>query len=183
MIQLLEACHQQRIVRIDYTSNNSGRNWRLLHPYGLDVDGRNWYVHGWCLQNSTIRTFHLANLHCLEATDERFERDEAAWSAFKRSGGIFRQWRGGDRVTLKVEFSPEAAPYARRTAWPEGLQLTDTEAGGILMTGEARGIEGVVPELLRWRRHVRVLGGAELKEAYLGELRAMSALYEESARG
>jgi predicted DNA-binding transcriptional regulator YafY len=177
---LLTACHEQQVVRIDYTSESSGRSWRVLHPYSLDIDGPRWYVHGWCVQNQTIRTFKLATLYAIELLEEPFERDEVAWSEFKQQSGVFRQWRGGESVEVEVLFSPEVAAYARRTPWPEGLALREQGEGSVLMTGEARGIEGIVPELLRWRRHVRVLGGTALRAAYVGELRAMLTLYEKN---
>jgi len=80
-------------------------------------------------------------------------------------------------ITVNVVFSAEVAVYAADRQWPEGLTLTAQENGTMRLTGQVQGTEGIVPELLRWRRYCRVEGGAELKAQIAEEIRAMAALY------
>ena len=103
---------------------------------------------------------------------------EEEWSAFAAVKGVVGGVRGGTAVSVDVLFLPPVAGYARDHRWPEGLILAMEADGTARLTGLAQGVEGLVAELLRWRRHCRVEGGPELRAWMAEEVRAMAALYE-----
>lgn len=181
LLEVLGACQSRRTLEIDYTSQSRGRERRRIDPYGIDLDGAQWYVHAWCHANTAIRTFRLGAFHDLTVTNETFVRREEAWDAFRHAPGVFLGLRGGAPVAVEVLFRPEVADYALRKTWPEGMNCTSEPGGGARLAGTAQGIEGILVELLRWRRHATVLGGPELHQAMADEVAAMAKNYENSS--
>jgi hypothetical protein len=47
-----------------------------------------------------------------------------------------------------------------------------------LLTGIAQGVDGILVELLRWRRHATVEGGPELLRTIRAEIAALQKKYD-----
>lgn len=178
---LMQAVAQRQSVQIDYESRSRGTQaWRRVDPYLVEARaGVYWELHGWCPNNQAIRTFALDRIHGLRVEEKTFCVREAEWEAFKAESGVVGGLRGGEPVTVEVCFTPEVARYVRDCQWPETLTVEVRSDGGALLTGTVRGVDGIVTELLRWRRHARVLGGPELRARMAEEVRAIAVLYTE----
>lgn len=176
---LLGAISQRLTVRLDYQSQRSGRRERRIDPYGITYESDRSYLHGWCHESTGMLSFRLDRIHEAAATDTHFERDEAAWQAFRGQTGVFLGLRGGPPVAVKVRFSPEVADYAAEPGrWPEDWTVVREPDGAVLLDGTALGTDGILVEILRWRRHARVLGGPEFLVRDRAELSAMAAQYK-----
>ena len=177
--QLMTAAGAGLTVEIDYRSRSRGeQSWRRVDPYAVAArEGQYWELHGWCHRNQEIRTFALDQVRGMRLTEERFALRGEEWRAFAGAKGVMGGMRSETAITVNVVFSAEVAVYAADRQWPEGLTLTAQENGTMRLTGQVQGTEGIVPELLRWRRYCRVEGGAELKAQIAEEIRAMAALY------
>lgn len=175
---LIEGWLKRTTIEMDYDSIRSGRRTRLLDPYLVTAEGGLWMVHGWCHENRALLTFALDRLHTAQITPRSFERDEDAWSAFIEEEGVFLGLRGGPPVAVQVRFSPEVARYAlRHSRWPKGLSTAKQPDGTVLLTGTASGVDGIVVEVLRWRRYACVEGGPELLAAVRAEIEEMAKFY------
>ncbi len=176
---LITAARAGRSVDLDYHSRSRGeRSWRRVDPYVVEPRaGQFWELHGWCHRNAGIRTFALDQVFGLRATGEGFTVREAEWATFAAAQGVVGGIRSGAAVGVDVVFLPPVAAYARDHQWPEGLALTGEAGGAVRMTGSALGVEGLVAELLRWRRHCRVEGGPELRARMAEEVNAIADLY------
>jgi predicted DNA-binding transcriptional regulator YafY len=175
---LLDAATARRTVRIDYHSYRSGeRRWRRVDPYEVAPrQGVFWELHAFCHDNRRILTFALDRVFGVETTDAAFERDEDAWATFTAGAdGAVGGLRGAASVAVDVRFAPEVATYARSHRWPASLAASDEPDGAVRLAGTVGHVDATVAELLRWRRHVRVLGGPELRAAYRAEVVAMLA--------
>ena len=179
--ELVSAATARQSVEVDYQSRSGReRSWRRVDPYVVEARaGQFWEVHGWCHRNGAIRTFALDQVLGIREAGESFTVREAEWSAFATSQGVVGGVRGGVPVAVEVLFLPPVAAYARDHAWPEGLVLKMQGDGTARLTGMAQGVDGLIAELLRWRRHCRIDGGPELRARMAEEVRAMAALYEE----
>ncbi len=177
---VIKAASQGQTVELDYASRSRGeRAWRRVDPYAVEARaGQFWELHGWCHRNGAIRTFALDQVFGVRPTGEAFMRREADWAAFAGMEGVVGGMRGGPAVAVDVTFLPDVAAYARDRHWPEGLDLAMGEDGMARLTGVAQGPDGLVAELLRWRRFCRVDGGPELRARMAEEVRAMAAIYE-----
>ena len=182
LTELLAASAGGRTVEIEYRSRSQGdaRAWRSVDPYVVEAwAGQFWELHGWCDRNGAIRTFALDQVFEMRETGAAFAVRVAEWDAFAATQGVVGGVRGGSSASVDVVFLPPVAPYARDHRWPPGLTLTPGEAGEARLTGVAQGLEGLVAELLRWRRYCRVEGGPELRARMAEEVQAMAVLYEE----
>ncbi len=177
---LLAAANARETVEIDYQSRSSStRSWRRVDPYAIEArDGQFWELHGFCHRREEIRTFALDQILNLRATGEVFPPRPTEWDAFSQTKGGVGGLRGGPSISVDVLFFPAVSAYARSRRWPDGLVLTGQTDGTVRLTGQAQGVDGLVTELLRWRRHCRVDGGPELRAQVVDELRAMAALYQ-----
>lgn len=177
--ELVAAASARRAVEVDYRSRSRNeRCWRRVDPYVVEARaGQFWELHGWCHRNAAIRTFALDQVFGIRDVGESFSVRETEWSAFAASKGIVGGLRGGPAVAVDAVFLPPLAAYARDHAWSEGLALEMQDDGTARLTGTAQGTDGLVTELLRWRRFCRVDGGPELHTRMAEEVRAMAALY------
>ena len=178
--ELVSAASARQSMEVDYQSRSGReRSWRRVDPYVVEARaGQFWELHGWCHRNSAIRTFALDQVFGIRSAGEGFTVREAEWSAFAAVQGVIGGVRGGATVAVEVVFLAPVAAYARDHAWPGGLSLAMGGDGTARLTGVAQGMDGLVAELLRWRRHCRVDGGPELRARMGEEVRAMAALYE-----
>ncbi len=181
---LLAAAGARQSVEIDYESRSGGtRAWRPVDAYAVEArEGLFWELHGWCHRREAIRTFALDQVRGVRPTGETFPVRAAAWEEFTRTRAAFGL-RGGPSVSVDVLFLPPVAGYTRSRRWPEGLALTALPDGAARLSGSAQGVDGLVTELLRWRRFCRVDGGPELRARVVEEVRAMAALYQGDEQG
>ena len=175
---LRQAITDQEILRMDYDSRSGGkRTWRLLNPYAIAVSKeQRWMVHGWCHENKAFRTFSLDKILGVQRTGDRFLRDEVGWAEFDGMTGIVGGLRGASIISVEAIFAPEVAAYLDK-GWPETLTLVQEPDGSVRLMGTVLGTEGIVTELLRWRRHCFVVGGPELRAAMEEEITVMAGLY------
>lgn len=176
--RVLLAIAKRQTVETLYESRSSGvTDWRRMDPYRLDLrDGRYLDLHAWCHRHNEVRTFALDRIHDLRFTGEIFERRD--WD--DSDEGIFGGLRGGPRIAVAIRFDRVVAAAARDRKWPFAAAFTDESDGSVVLRGEVQGLDGIVRELLTWRRHAIVLGGPELRARMAEEVAAMSALYADA---
>lgn len=176
---LQDAARARQTVALDYESRSRGeRAWRSVDPYRLEArDGLFWELHAWCHRRQAVRTFALDQVRGVRNTGAAFALRLPEWTVFLGTRGVIGGLRGEDPVPVNVLFLPPVAAYARTRQWPAGLSLTSDAGGAVRLIGTAAGVSGLVPELLRWRRYCRVLGGPVLRTAMAEEVHAMAALY------
>jgi predicted DNA-binding transcriptional regulator YafY len=179
--ELAGAAARRETVEIDYESRSSDRSWRRVDPYQIERgDGQLLYLHGWCHKNQAVRAFALDRIHGVRGTSEIFDVNKADWDQYAATTGIVGGLRGGASITVEARFLPEVAAYAVAHTWPEGLTITAQPGGSALLTGTVHGTDGIVAELLRWKRDAVVLGGAELRAAMVEEIAAMAEAYRQN---
>jgi predicted DNA-binding transcriptional regulator YafY len=175
---VLQAIRGRLTLEILYESRRSGtRDWRRVDPYRIDQrEGRYLEIQAWCHKNQAVLTFALDRLHDARLTQETFEL--RSWS--DSDEGVVGGLRGGPWVEVVVRFDPVVAQYARDKNWPFKAQFEADANGSVTMTCRVQGVDGMLRELLSWRRHAEVLGGPEMRAAMVEEVEAMSALYAAS---
>ena len=174
---LLMAHRTLETVEILYNSRSSGKcERRLVDPYRLDQrEGRYLEIQAWCHNNKTVRTFALDRVLDVRQTGRNFVM--RAWD--DSDAGVVGGLRGGKLVNIEIRFDPVVAPFARDRRWPFAAVFTEPDPpdGSVVLQGQTQGVEGIVRELLSWRRHVTVLGGPELRTRMIEEIHAIAALY------
>lgn len=176
---LVEAAQARRTVEFEYENRSREECLRRrVDPYLIDHREGRWELHGWCHRRQAVRTFAADRIRDALVLADTFAVREEDWAAFVGERGVVGGLRGGSPIKVAVEFDIVVAAYARDKQWPDGLAISSRDDGSALLTGVALGTDGILPELLRWRRHARVLGGPELRRCIVEELKAMAELYK-----
>lgn len=176
---LLQASMEHRTIEVMYESRSAQRGVfrpRKIDPYRLDRrDGQFFELQGYCHERKEFRTFAPDRMRDLKITDEIFERR----SLEMEDDGVVGGLRSGHRVSVEVRFDEAVADYAAERGWTISPTFEDDpeRPGFVIMRGEAQGTASIVKELLRWGRHAEVIGGAELREAMIAEIKDMASLY------
>lgn len=175
LLLLLNAARRQETVEILYDSRRSGTcENRRVDPCRLDDrEGRYWEMQAWCHRDARVKTFALDRVLEARLTGDRFAPH--TWD--DSDVGVFGGLRGSEWIEADVHFDAIVAPYARDRIWPMPVTFEEGPEGSIRMRGRVRGVDGLVRELLSWRRHVVVLGGPELRRRMEEEVQAMAILY------
>ena len=182
---LMEAARVGQTLELYYQSRSSKQlTWRRVDPYEIALrNGQYWELHGWCHTRQAIRTFALDKIQHVHATSAHFTRREQEWTEFQAAGGVLGGLRGEAPVTVDVVFDACVADYAMDRQWPKTLRLCVLPDGSVQMTGVVQGTDGLLVELLSWRRYVLVKGGPELRARIEAEVQAIAARYKEDDYG
>lgn len=178
---LMEAAHAGQTLELYYQSRSSKQlTWRCVDPYEVALrNGQYWELHGWCHTRQAIRTFALDKIEQVRPTSALFTRHEQKWADFQAADGVLGGLRGEAPVTVDVVFDACVADYALDRQWPKTLRLCVLPDGSVQMTGIVQGTDGLLVELLSWRRHVLVRGGPELRARIEAEVQAIAARYKQ----
>ena len=177
LTQLMQAAARKETVEMYYESRSSGTTkWRLADPYRIDRrEGRYLEMQAWCHERRKVVTFALDRIHEVRVTGTRFT--ERPWNP--SNVGVVGGLRGGEPVDLSIRFDRVLASYARDRTWPFEATLKEQPDGSVILQGEVQGMDGIVCEILSWRRHATVLGGEKLRARLVEEVRAMANNYAE----
>lgn len=176
---LLQASMENRTVELLYESRSSRPGVyrpRRLDPYRLDRrSGQFFELQAFCHENQTMRTFAPDRMKNLVLTDEVFRRRDLVLEDKGAVGGL----RSTEKVEVVVRFDKTVADYAKEHGWTIAPTFEDdiSHSGSVIMRGVAQGTASLVKELLRWGRHVEVLGSAKLRDDMVAEIKAMEKIY------
>ena len=167
---LRRALAAPRAVRFRMTAGASAAE-QTVEPYGLvhRVDG--WYLIGLDRAGARVRSFRLAHMTDLTVLDETFERP-AAYRTGTEPTDEPRE------IVVEVLFDEAAARWVRHTP---GFFVEDREKrpDGLLVTLRVRREAEVLPWLLGWGAHVRVLAPASLRRRLAAEAEKIAARHRE----
>ena len=105
---------------------------------------------------------------------ERFQRDQPfdIDTYLQKSLGIFT---GYEAHEIKLEFDTWAAQLIRERAWHPAQKINELTDGRLEFTLELSSLEEIMPWILSWGEHVRVLEPAALRTQLRETLTKMQA--------
>lgn len=163
--QLRRAIIERRTIRFHYHTRypqdgQDARNTREADPYGLVHFGGAWYLIGYCHLRRAIRNFKLDRMTELQLLER----------AFKRPANFSLQPTKEHRrpLTVQVLFDAEAAPWVKEARGFFVSEMKETPYG-LLVTLQLHTEDEVVPWLLSWSYHVRVIEPASLRRRIAAE--------------
>lgn len=161
---------ERREVRFRYNRRNNCtdpelRDPRRANPYALShVDGA-WYMSGFCHERNALRTFRLSRMSDPELLAATFERP-AGLEFPRRPEPSARQYEA------QLLFDPESAEWVRETRYHYKVS-EESHPDGLLVTLRSRTAADLLPWILSWGSHVRVLSPAGLADAVAAEAKKM----------
>jgi predicted DNA-binding transcriptional regulator YafY len=173
--QLRRAIIQHTTVRFTYHARHGQdgkgeQTRREADPYGLIHFPAGWHMTGYCHLRQGIRNFRLDRMDDLELLPTTFQRP---------ANFMMRPERGSGReMIVRVLFDREIARWVReaRSFYTVAEQETPD---GLLVTLTIRQESEILPWLLSWGRHARVLEPELLRERLAEEAEGMVAQYRE----
>jgi predicted DNA-binding transcriptional regulator YafY len=141
---------------------------READPYGLIHLRDSWHLSAYCHLRNDVRIFRLDRMENLELLPHTFQRPPD----FE-----MRPPREPDTpILVRALFDAEVARWVRESHFFFITSLEDT-SDGLLVTLNARQESDVLPWLLGWGRHVRILEPASLCQKLLEEISAIQKRY------
>lgn len=167
---LRRALTTQHRVRFGYTERgDTAPSARTVDPYGLlDLTGA-WHLVGFDHGTERVRHFRLRQVREIDLLPDTFERP---------AGYRFTPPKAGGRRDLVVEvlFHPDVAHWVQEA--PSFYTVAAEErADGLLVTLKVQRETEVMPWLLSWGRHARVLKPDSLRRRLAREVAAMAETY------
>ena len=101
-------------------------------------------------------------------------KDFDAHSYLKGTFGIFR---GENKITVRLRFSIDQAPYVAERIWMEGQKIKQLSDGGIILSFETSHLYEVQRWALSWGEEVKVLAPKALVEGVARTLRKATRFY------
>ncbi|GIV58217.1 MAG: DNA-binding transcriptional regulator [Rhodothermaceae bacterium] len=169
---LREALAAERAVRFTYPSRaGAPAEAHHVHPYGLVHGEEGWTLLGLDRAAGQVRTFRLARMQDVAVTDEAAPRP-AAYRAAPHG-------EAAQTIEVLVCFDPDVAAWVRDVP---GFFVEDTEQrpDGLYVTLRVRREAEVLPWLLSWGGHVRVLAPSSLRRRLAQEAERIAAHYREA---
>jgi predicted DNA-binding transcriptional regulator YafY len=141
---------------------------RDADPYGLARVSGVWYLVAHCHLRGAVRNFRLDRIDGVEPLPRRFTRPPEF---------VLTMPSDARTITARVLIDAAAAPWVREAPSFFVSAMEDVEAG-LLVTLRVRRLDEVLPWLLGWGRHLRVLEPPELRELLAAEARAILAAHD-----
>lgn len=161
---------QQVSIQFDYRARFPSRvddalTARLVDPYSLVHQNGAWYVVGYDHLRGELRNFRLERASNVAITDQPFQRPEEFQPAL-------HQVPEQRTVEVRAFFSAEVADWVREE---RNFFVSAEQSGfdGLLVTLRAHREDEVIPWLLQWGRHVRVLEPESVRTAIALEAQAL----------
>ena len=114
--------------------------------------------------------FVPARMKDLEVRPEQFERPKN-FSVDQLLKGSFGVFSGGELIAIRIWFGRSRAQLLRERKWHHSQQIKELGNGEIEVRMELSSFEEVVPWILSWGQHCRVIGPRELGKQVREEAR------------
>ncbi len=172
--QLRRAIIERKTVRFHYhtrypQNGQIARNTRAADPYGLVHFGGAWYLISHCHLRQAIRNFKLARMTELILLEQTFQRP----------ANFTMQPPTENRRKLIVQalFDAEVAPWVKELRGFFISEMKDTPYG-LLVTIHLHTEDEVIPWLLSWGYHVRVIEPQSIRQRIAEEAEKILQNYQ-----
>lgn len=175
--QLRRAIIQRSTVRFCYQSRyaregKGEQTTREADPYGLVHFPNGWHLVAYCHLRQDIRNFRLDRMDHLEILPRTFQRP----SSFVMKHDPERE-REARSITVRVLFDHEIARWVQEARSYYITHEEDTP-DGLLVTLQVRHESEIIPWLLSWGQHARVLEPESLHRRMMEEAEGILRNYE-----
>ena len=183
---LTMAAKERRVIEFSYRKvGGAEAELRLVQPYHIACIENHWYLLGFDVKRTAMRTFALPRIRELHVTNENFIiPDNFDPAEYMR--GSFSAYKGGDDYEVVIEFDAWASDLVRGRQWHVSQQITELPDGTIRFQMRLDSIEEAQRWVLGWGVHATVIRPAalcnrihetvvELADRYLKQLKTEAA--------
>jgi predicted DNA-binding transcriptional regulator YafY len=176
--QLRRAIIERKTVQFHYhtrypQNGAEARNTRAADPYGLVHYNGAWYLTGHCHLRNAFRNFRLDRMTNLTLLPQTFQRP----ANFKMEPHKERT----RKLTVQALFDAETAPWVKEAQGFFITEMKDTPYG-LLVTLQLHTEDEVIPWLLSWGYHVRVIEPQSIRQRVAEEAAKIVQSYQPRKR-
>ncbi len=176
--QLRRAIIERKTVQFHYhtrypQNGAEARNTREADPYGLVHYNGAWYLMSFCHLRQAIRNFRLDRMTHLKLLEKTFQRP----ANFK----IEPPEDNARKLTVQVLFDAEVTPWVKEARGFYLTEMKDTPYG-LLVTLQLHSEDEVIPWLLSWGYHVRVVEPQSIRQRIAAEAQKIVQNYQPRKR-
>ncbi|HHV29533.1 helix-turn-helix transcriptional regulator [Acetivibrio mesophilus] len=174
-LDLHEAVLLRKKIRIDYTSLNSGRKTRIVHPYATLEYKNDLYFIGFCELKEEILDFKICRINNYELLNETFEKDESfsLEKCMENCIGIYKD----KEYNIKLKVKYPMSQIVKEKIWVSNQVITDLDDKSIIFEAKMRGLTEIKTWILGMGANVTVLEPDEVAEEIKNEINKMKNLY------
>ncbi len=141
---------------------------RRVRGYHLGCVDHKWYLFGWDIARTAIRTFALSRMTEVEVSTRPYARPKN-FDIAETLRGAFGVHSGepGRTVEVRIRFDAWASRLIRERQWHPTQALEDAPDAvdpGLVLTLRLSGLEEIRRWILSWGEHAEVLAPTELSE-------------------
>ena len=171
----------RRVLRVTYAARTRGGAVKQIEfePHLLETvpASRAVYAIGRATPPGELRVLKLERVRGVEPTGASFDPPDLA-PLLDRLSTAWGVWLGSEHpVEVTLRFAPEAAARVRETRWHLSQRLTPNPDGTVDLTLTVASTVELLPWILGWGRHCRVLAPAALAEEVAAEHREAWEVY------
>ena len=167
-----QALVEERALEVTLARPSAGETTWALNPYGLVRKGATWYVVGHSADRDRVVHVRLDDLATLTLTDETFDRPDSYRTPPDGPDTVPTQ-------TVRVLFAAEVTPSVQVAPALHVADRSYRSDGRLLLTLKVDHELEVLPWLLSWGHHARVLEPRALRQRLAAEARAIAEQYQE----
>ena len=144
-------------LEFEYKKLGSARHEsRRVQPYHLGCVENQWYLFGFDLARSQIRTFALPRVRGARNTKARFRRP-ADFSISAHLSDSFGVFKGRAKHRVRIHFDSFAARLVSEREWHPTQKLRPLSGGELELSMDLGSLEEIERWILSWGRHATVL--------------------------
>lgn len=171
----------QRVVTVSYAARTRGGAVKQVkfEPYLLETvpASRAVYAIGRAFPPGELRVLKLERVRSVEVTGASFEPPDLE-PIFDRLASAWGVWLGDERpVDVTLRFAPDVAARVRETRWHPSQRLVTNPDGTVDLNLSVASTVELLPWILGWGRHCRVLAPTKLAEEVAREHREAAEGY------
>jgi len=144
---------------------------REIDPYHVINYQGEWYAIAFCHKKQKVLTFAVSRIKHAEILDKGFLIPED-FSISEIMGSHFGIHHGEKEYTVKIEFSPDDAPYIMERDWHPTQSIKENKDGSIVLSLTTNHLFGVKRWVLSFGSGARVIQPKQLKDEIIRELKA-----------
>lgn len=180
---LFDAVTERRRVRVDYCKPHGRPEEFEVDPYQLFVLGGALYLDGYHWGRKAVRCLKVCRFRQVRPTGIVFT-DTRGYSYAKRRLSSFNVFAtDAEPTTVRIWFSPFAAPYIREEYHHPSQTLTDNADGSLIFEATVSEPREVLWWAMRWGGDFEVLEPGWLREEAMEKVRGMMGRYGMRVKG
>lgn len=178
--ELQEAIDGRKVIALKYQSRpDAPVKEHTLCPVKILIADGFYYVFGFYKKDPAATRrypkYRLDRVSDIKVLDETFDMPGDSEDELDGARSIWGIQSSSQRgIDIKLSVSGYARDYFRTHDLVEGQQIDEQPDGTLLFTARIGMLEEIIPQVLRWMPHVKVLETRELKEAVAAQIKAYS---------